>query len=82
MHDFLFMTCLIFVAVFAWFGRLNPMSYEARTDRYDKMPYKRCGRSGLKLPRLSLGLWHNFGGVDDLENSRRLLRFEIGRAHV
>ena len=35
------------------------------------MLYRRCGRSGLKLPRISLGLWHNFGGVDTLENQQR-----------
>ena len=51
------------------------MTYEASKDRYRKMPYPRCGNSGLKLPKLSLGLWHNFGNLDDLENSRRLLRF-------
>lgn len=59
------------------------MSYEAKTDRYESMPYKRCGHSGLKLPRLSLGLWHNFGAVDEIENSRRLLRaaFDAGITH-
>jgi L-glyceraldehyde 3-phosphate reductase len=51
------------------------MTYEANTERYNSMPYRRCGQSGLKLPRLSLGLWHNFGDVDDFENSRRLLHF-------
>ncbi|MFU8847262.1 MAG: aldo/keto reductase [Opitutales bacterium] len=51
------------------------MSYQAKSERYESMPYPRCGRSGLKLPRLTLGLWHNFGDVDDFENGRRLLRF-------
>lgn len=47
------------------------------------MPYARCGRSGLKLPRISLGLWHNFGGVDPLEKQRALLRraFDLGITH-
>ena len=40
------------------------MSYEPASTRYDSMPYNRCGRSGLKLPAISLGLWHNFGGID------------------
>ena len=38
--------------------------YVADTQRYDSMQYRRCGRSGIKLPAFSLGLWHNFGGVD------------------
>jgi len=47
------------------------------------MKYNRCGRSGLKLPAISLGLWHNFGGVDDLENGRAILRraFDLGITH-
>jgi L-glyceraldehyde 3-phosphate reductase len=51
--------------------------------RYDGMRYNRCGRSGLKLPAISLGLWHNFGGVDALENARALLRgaFDLGITH-
>ncbi len=39
-------------------------------NRYDAMPYARCGRSGLRLPRISLGLWQNFGGTAALENAR------------
>lgn len=52
-------------------------------QRYERIPYARCGRSGLKLPRLSLGLWHNFGGVDPLENQRAMLRraFDLGITH-
>jgi L-glyceraldehyde 3-phosphate reductase len=48
------------------------------------MSYRRCGRSGLRLPALSLGLWHNFGGVDSLSNSRALLRraFDLGITHI
>lgn len=58
-------------------------SYLAAADRYSKIPYERCGRSGLKLPRLSLGLWHNFGGVDVFENGREMCRaaFDMGITH-
>src|SRR4030081_2992393 len=47
------------------------------------MVYRRCGRSGILLPAISLGLWHNFGGVDSLENSRAMLRraFDLGITH-
>jgi len=47
--------------------------YQALETRYETMPYERCGRSGVKLPAISLGLWHNFGGVDPLENSRAMV---------
>ncbi len=52
-------------------------------DRYARMPYNRCGRSGLKLPAVSLGLWHNFGGVDVFENAREMIRraFDLGITH-
>lgn len=51
--------------------------------RYESMPYNRCGRSGLKLPAVSLGLWHNFGGVDAYENGRAIVRraFDRGVTH-
>jgi L-glyceraldehyde 3-phosphate reductase len=57
--------------------------YVANGNRYDSMQYRRCGRSGLKLPLISLGLWHNFGGVDTLENCRAMLRraFDLGITH-
>lgn len=57
--------------------------YQPLDTRYDAMVYNRCGRSGLKLPAISLGLWHNFGGVDTLENSRAMLRraFDLGITH-
>jgi len=58
--------------------------YLPASQRYDgSMPYIRCGRSGLKLPAISLGLWHNFGGVDTLENQRAMLRhaFDLGITH-
>ena len=60
------------------------MNYLPEYDRYDnKMNYRRCGRSGIKLPEISLGLWHNFGGVDVLENGRAMLRyaFDQGITH-
>ena len=41
------------------------MEYQPSVERYDRMQYKNCGNSGLLLPRISLGLWHNFGSVDD-----------------
>ena len=59
------------------------MHYLANQHRYDKMEYRRCGNSGLKLPALSLGLWHNFGHIDVLENARNILRtaFDNGITH-
>lgn len=57
--------------------------YQANNNRYNAMQYNRCGRSGLKLPAVSLGLWHNFGGVDVFENGRAMLRraFDLGVTH-
>ena len=57
--------------------------YLANEQRYDTMQYRRCGRSGIKLPAISLGLWHNFGGVDTFENSRAMVRraFDLGITH-
>jgi L-glyceraldehyde 3-phosphate reductase len=57
--------------------------YVADSQRYATMPYRRCGRSGLLLPAISLGLWHNFGGVDIFENGRAMLRraFDLGVTH-
>jgi L-glyceraldehyde 3-phosphate reductase len=59
------------------------MLYQPSTDRYSKMEYRRCGKSGLKLSALSLGLWHNFGHVNDYENSRNLIKtaFDQGITH-
>ena len=58
--------------------------YTPDPKRYDSMRYNRCGRSGLKLPAISLGLWHNFGGVDVFENGRAMLRraFDLGITHI
>jgi L-glyceraldehyde 3-phosphate reductase len=52
-------------------------------QRYDAMPYNRCGRSGLRLPAISLGLWHNFGGVDDYATARAMAHraFDLGITH-
>jgi L-glyceraldehyde 3-phosphate reductase len=57
--------------------------YMPSDTRYDTMCYNRCGRSGLKLPAVSLGLWHNFGGVDTLENARAMIHraFDLGITH-
>src|SRR6059036_3760206 len=59
------------------------MSYRPADIRYDAMTYQRCGKSGVKLPVISLGLWHNFGGVDRFSNSRAMVRraFDLGITH-
>lgn len=59
------------------------MPYHPSDTRYDSMTYNRVGRSGLKLPAISLGWWYNFGGVDRLENSRAIARraFDLGVTH-
>jgi L-glyceraldehyde 3-phosphate reductase len=58
-------------------------AYSASDTRYDGMRYNRCGRSGLMLPAISLGLWHNFGGVDVFEQARATIRraFDLGITH-
>lgn len=57
--------------------------HDASPDRYRTMTYRRCGKSGLTLPAVALGLWHNFGGVDTAENARAMLRgaFDLGITH-
>jgi len=57
--------------------------YTASEQRYEAMKYNRCGNSGLKLPAISLGLWHNFGGVDSYERGRAMVRraFDLGITH-
>ena len=57
--------------------------YIANEQRYDTMQYRRSGRSGIRLPLISLGLWHNFGGVDTFENSRAMVlrAFDLGITH-
>ena len=59
------------------------MHYTAAANRYTSMSYRRCGRSGIRLPAISLGLWHNFGGVDTPENGKKLIHaaFDAGITH-
>ncbi len=59
------------------------MAYKADKNRYGKMIYRRCGNSGLLMPAVSLGLWHNFGTGDDFENSKKMLfkAFDLGITH-
>jgi L-glyceraldehyde 3-phosphate reductase len=63
--------------------RLTAMSYAAAEDRYAKHPYRRCGRSGIQLPEVSLGLWQNFGDETSLATQRAILRraFDLGVTH-
>jgi L-glyceraldehyde 3-phosphate reductase len=62
---------------------MSSTSYTASENRYSRIIYNRCGRSGVKLPVISLGLWHNFGGVDVYENFRKILwkAFDEGITH-
>ena len=57
--------------------------YESSSKRYDTMQYRRCGKSGILLPLISIGLWHNFGHNDDFNNARNILRlaFDNGVTH-
>ncbi|CAL1517849.1 L-glyceraldehyde 3-phosphate reductase [Chitinophaga sp. MM2321] len=59
------------------------MQYTPAADRYDSMIYNRCGKSGIQLPAISLGLWHNFGSIDNFENGRSIIRraFDKGITH-
>ena len=59
------------------------MTYLPASKRYDEMLYRRCGRSGIDLPAISLGLWHNFGGADVFENAPAMVRraFDLGITH-
>lgn len=59
------------------------MGYQPDKNRYRTMEYRRCGQSGLRLPAISLGLWHNFGDTTLIENSRQLLQraFDLGITH-
>src|SRR5258708_38991897 len=60
--------------------RLPPMTYVAAPDRYEQIPYRRCGRSGIELPAISLGLWQNFGDDRPLTTQRAIIRraFDLG----
>lgn len=59
------------------------MAFSAQDRRYDTMPYRRCGRSGLKLPAISLGLRHNFGNTTPMQTQREMLcaAFDLGITH-
>ena len=59
------------------------MNYTANPERYNAMPYRTSGRSGLKLPAITLGLWHNFGDATPMETQRQMLRtaFDLGITH-
>lgn len=59
------------------------MEYKPDSERYNKISYNKCGKWGLRLPEISLGLWHNFSGVDVFENGRAMLRsaFDAGITH-
>src|SRR6201991_4581020 len=66
-----------------WTRQTRRMTYEAADSRYDQISYRRTGRSGLKLPAISLGLWHNFGDDRPIETQRAILRraFDRGVTH-
>jgi L-glyceraldehyde 3-phosphate reductase len=59
------------------------MTYVAAEDPYGPLPYRRCGRSGIKLPEISLGLWQNFGDGKPIEDQRAIIRraFDLGITH-
>ena len=59
------------------------MNYMPNPTRYQNMEYRRCGKSGLKLPAISIGLWHNFGHIDSLDNAENILKlaFDSGITH-
>ncbi|MGI6608925.1 MAG: L-glyceraldehyde 3-phosphate reductase [Limnochordia bacterium] len=60
------------------------MAYQPAESRYSSLAYRRCGRSGLKLPAIALGFWHNFGGTSDYDNARAMVRkaFDLGITHL
>lgn len=60
-----------------------PLNNQPATDRYDRMQYKYCGKSGLQLPLISLGLWHNFGSVDNFSVATDMIKyaFDHGITH-
>src|SRR5690349_16217777 len=67
----------------SWQNVVPTVSYVPDPNRYSSLQYRRCGKSGIDLPAISLGLWHNFGGVDVFETSRAMLRraFDLGITH-
>ena len=54
-----------------------PLNNQPATDRYDRMQYKYCGKSGLQLPLISLGLWHNFGSVDNFSVATDMIKYAM-----
>lgn len=64
--------------------KAHPTAYVPAGDRYDHLPFNRCGRSGIRLPAISLGLWHNFGHIDARERGRAILRraVDLGIVHL
>src|SRR4051812_4283123 len=70
--------------VLAGVGQNQAMTYVAAEGRYDSMPYRRCGRSGIKLPAISLGLWNRFGDDTPIQNQRAIIRraFDLGITHI
>jgi len=64
--------------------QIKNKAYIPSSDRYTQMQYKRCGKSGILLPAISLGLWHNFGFTDSFENARNILKkaFDLGITHI
>ena len=74
-HDKTMHACIV--------ASVRSMTYLAADDRYDIQPYRRCGRSGLLLPAISLGFWHNFGDDKPLETQRAVMRraFDLGVTH-
>ena len=76
------------MSLWSWVARIAPdysrgVTYVPAEERYDRMLYRRSGRSGLQLPAISLGLWWNFGSVDPFERSRAIVRraFDLGITH-
>src|SRR5260370_10737803 len=60
------------------------MTHAASPDRYERLPYRRCGRSGIELPAVSLGLWQNFGDTTPIDTQRSIIRlaFDRGITHI
>lgn len=66
------------------YNKNQSLGYKASTERYKTMTYKRSGKSGVLLPAISLGLWHNFGHVDDIKNAKEVIKcaFDLGIVHL
>src|SRR5271156_403711 len=78
------MDCDFFIEAKSYLNYAAAMTYSPAATRYDSPNfYRRCGRSGIKLPLISLGLWHNFGGKDSFDNARAIAcrAFDLGITH-